>query len=74
MARARGPQRGARGLGARQMMKAALLILALATPTFAEDAMSLTPDWQFEADTVMGGVSTGQVEPRGGRRAGRRRG
>ena len=43
------------------MMKAMILSLALATPTFAEEAMTLTPDWRYEADTVMGGVSTGQI-------------
>ncbi|CTQ49065.1 CIA30 family protein [Jannaschia donghaensis] len=43
------------------MMKAMTLILALTTPSFAEDAMTLNPDWTFQADTVMGGVSSGQV-------------
>ena len=42
-------------------MKALLASLALTTPTFAEDAMPTTPDWRFEADTVMGGVSTGRI-------------
>lgn len=44
------------------MLKPFFLSLVLATPTFAEDAMTLTPDWEYVADTVMGGVSTGQVQ------------
>jgi hypothetical protein len=38
--------------------------------------MDLNPDWQFVADTVMGGVSTGEVErgPVDGRAAARLRG
>lgn len=43
------------------MIKAMLMTLSLSTPTFAEDAMPLTPDWRYEADTVMGGVSTGRI-------------
>jgi hypothetical protein len=34
--------------------------LACATPATAEDA-EMTPDWEYVADTVMGGVSTGQI-------------
>ncbi len=44
------------------MLKATILSLLLTTPALAEDAMTLTPDWRFEADTVMGGVSTGRID------------
>lgn len=44
------------------MIKTLILSLALTTPTFAEDAMTLNPEWRYEADTVMGGVSTGRIE------------
>jgi hypothetical protein len=38
-----------------------LLPFYAAFPTLAEPDMDLTPDWQFVADTVMGGRSTGEV-------------
>lgn len=35
----------------------------LSGPAIAEDGMlKLTPDWEYVADRVMGGVSTGQIE------------
>jgi len=42
-------------------MKAVVLAL-LATPAFAEEpTMQINPDWEYVADTVMGGVSTGHI-------------
>ncbi|AXI42543.1 NADH:ubiquinone oxidoreductase complex i intermediate-associated protein 30 [Sulfitobacter sp. SK011] len=36
--------------------------LSIGAPVFAKDtALDLKPDWEFVADTVMGGVSTGQI-------------
>ncbi|WP_235962734.1 CIA30 family protein [Jannaschia marina] len=43
------------------MWKMLTIALALAGPAQAEYGMTLTPDWEFVADTVMGGVSTGTV-------------
>lgn len=41
---------------------ASLAALLLTGPSYAEDAMHiLTPDWEYVADRVMGGVSTGQI-------------
>jgi len=46
------------------MITAALMLaspMALAQDTTQESMMNLTPDWEYVADTVMGGVSTGQI-------------
>ena len=41
---------------------ATLAVLALATPLQGETGMKvLQPDWEYVADRVMGGVSTGQI-------------
>ncbi|MEQ6201508.1 CIA30 family protein [Sulfitobacter sp. HNIBRBA2951] len=42
----------------------AVLALALSTQTAAtqEQMMELDPEWEFVADTVMGGVSEGEIE------------
>lgn len=41
----------------------AALYLIMALPTHAQEArMQLSPDWEYVADTVMGGVSRGQAE------------
>lgn len=44
------------------MMRLMILCLILSGPAMAEDGMEsldLSPDWEYVADTVMGGVSTG---------------
>lgn len=48
------------------MIRALLMMAyALAGPVAAEEAqMELSPQWEYVADTVMGGVSTGQVTQR----------
>lgn len=44
------------------MKRLALVCAVLAGAVFAEGGdMDLNPDWEFVADTVMGGVSTGEV-------------
>ena len=40
-----------------------LALVLMASAAVAEDTqMDLNPDWEFVADTVMGGVSTGRIE------------
>lgn len=43
-------------------MIAVWLVCTCSLPAYAEDKMlNLTPDWEYVADRVMGGVSTGQI-------------
>lgn len=46
----------------RGLKQTVLAMLLVATPVIAgETMMELNPDWEYVADTVMGGVSSGQV-------------
>ena len=46
----------------RGLMQAMLALLSTATPAIAEGTkMDLKPEWEYVADTVMGGVSSGQL-------------
>lgn len=46
----------------RRIMQAVMALAAFVAPAIAgESVMELKPDWEYVADTVMGGVSSGQI-------------
>ncbi len=46
----------------RTLTAALLSTLISATPSLSQEtSMNITPDWEFVADTVMGGASTGRI-------------